>query len=253
MKKLVKNPGLEETKELLEEYLPRDFYIQLNGLCSVKYKGRAKSKLDKGERIVIKKEDSAFLVHGPDNYQPKNWQPDVDSFKVNIIEDNLEIIANRRKPREKVNVVFEEIDFILVDKLVDRSDIEIKGHEIDIHDWLENNPAEIENDLKIVERERETPAGFIDLLCRDKNKNLLVIEVKRNPDFNTVLQLKRYIEEIDKEYSADVRGMIIAPDISSNLIEYLEKRDLEFMEVEMSDVISSYEEFDDSQKGLSDF
>ena len=82
MEKLLENPEFSEAVEVLEEYLRREYTVQVNGLCTVNYQGRAKSKLDRGERLVIKKQDSALLVHGPDNYQPKNWQPEVDRWKV---------------------------------------------------------------------------------------------------------------------------------------------------------------------------
>jgi hypothetical protein len=41
--------------------------------------------------------------------------------------------------------------------------------------------------------------------------------------------------------------------MTGNLLDYLAERDLEFVEVEMEDVIASYESIDNSQKGLSDF
>lgn len=250
-----KNPDFETAKELLEEYLIRDYTVQVNGLCSVRYQGRAKSRLDRGERMVIKKQDSAILVHGPDNYQPKNWQPEVDRYKVSIDEetDQLVLEARRSSPDELVEIRFDELSLLTVAKMVDKSELQIKGHEVDIHEAIENNPDIVEEGLTVIERERETPAGFIDVFCRDKDNDYVVIEVKRNPDYNTVLQLQRYVDEIDKEFSGNIRGILVAPKMTDKILTYLEERDLEFVEVEMGDVIASYEELDQSQKGLSDF
>jgi RecB family endonuclease NucS len=261
MKELEKNPGLEEAKEILEEYLKRDFTVQVNGLCTVNYQGRAKSKLDRGERLVIKKQDSAILVHGPENYQPKNWQPEVDSYsaeveKVEESEDEEEFLvleAKRTNPEEVVEIRFEDIDFLTVDKLVDKSDLKIRGHEVDIHESIEDDPELVEEGLTVVEREKETPAGFIDVFARDEDDQWVVIEVKRNPDYNTVLQLQRYVDEIEEEYQGDIRGILVAPKMTDKILDYLKERDLEFVEVEMEDVIASYEAIDNSQKGLSDF
>ena len=258
MKKLLENPDLEKAREILEEYLKRDFTVQVNGLCTVNYQGRAKSKLDRGERLVIKKQDSAILVHGPENYQPKNWQPEVDSYSVGIEEhDNetkiLVLKAERTNPDEVVEIQFEEIDLLTVDKLVDKSDLKIRGHEVDIHESIEEDPEIVEENLKVVEREKETPAGFIDVFARDSDDNWVVIEVKRNPDYNTVLQLQRYVEEIEKEYQGEIRGILLAPKMTDKILDYLEERDLEFVEVKMEEVIASYEAIDNSQKGLSDF
>ncbi|MFB6174990.1 MAG: endonuclease NucS, partial [Candidatus Nanohalobium sp.] len=123
MEKIVKNPSFEQAEEILDEYLKRNYTVQVNGLCMVNYQGRAKSKLDKGERLVIKKQDSAILVHGPDNYQPKNWQPEVDSYTVKADEEELILKAKRTNPDEVVEIRFEEIDLLTVDQLVDESDL----------------------------------------------------------------------------------------------------------------------------------
>ena len=91
------------------------------------------------------------------------------------------------------------------------------------------------------------------MFARDEDDNYVVIEVKRNPDYNTVLQLQRYIDEIDEEFNGEIRGILVAPKMTDKVLEYLEKRGLEFIEIEMEDVIPSYEAVDNSQKGLSDF
>lgn len=253
MKEILKNPDFDKAEKILDEYLKREYTVQINGLCMVNYQGRAKSKLDKGERLVIKKQDSAILVHGPDNYQPKNWQPEVDSYTVTSDEEELVLKAKRTNPDEVVEIHFEEIDLLTVDQLVDKSDLKIRGHEVDIHESIEEDPEIIEEDLKVVERERETPAGFIDVFARDKEDNYVVIEVKRNPDYNTVLQLQRYVDEIEEEFSGKIRGILVAPKMTDKVLDYLEERGLEFIEVDMEDVIASYEAIDNSQKGLEDF
>jgi len=253
MEKLIKNPDFSDGEEILSEYLRRNFTVQVSGLCSVNYQGRAKSKLDRGERLVIKKQDSALLVHGPENYQPKNWQPEVDEWEVEAQEDELLLKARRKNPDEIVEIRFEDLEFLIVTQLVDSSDLKIRGHEIDIHESIEEDPKIVEEELKVVEREKETPAGFIDVFARDSEGNYVVIEVKRNPDYNTVLQLQRYVDEIEDEFSLDVRGILVAPKMTDKVLDYLEERGLEFVGVEMEDVIASYEAIDNSQKGLSDF
>lgn len=253
MEKILENPGFDEAEKVLQEYLSRAFTVQVNGLCTVNYQGRAKSKLDRGERLVLKKQDSALLVHGPENYQPKNWQPEVDSYSVDRADDRLVLRAKRNSPDEVVEIFFERIDLVTVDQLVDKSELKIRGHEVDIHESIEDEPGIVEDGLKVIERERETPAGFIDVFARDEENNYVVIEVKRNPDYNTVLQLQRYVDEIDEEFQGEIRGILVAPKMTDNVLDYLEERDLEFVEVEMEDVIASYKAIDNSQSGLEDF
>lgn len=255
MEHLVAEPTLEDARDLLREYLSRPYTVQVNGLCSVNYRGRAKSRLDRGERIVIVKQDSALLVHGPDNYQPKNWQPDVDTWDVAVDDehDELVVTATRKDPDEVLEIRFDAVDLLTVDKLVDQADLTVHGHEVDIHEAIEETPALVEDDLTVIERERETPAGYIDVFARDVDDNYVVIEVKRNPDYNTVLQLQRYVDEIEDEFAGTVRGILVAPKMTDRVLDYLEDRGLEFVEVAMEDVISSYEAIDTAQKGLSDF
>jgi len=61
------------------------------------------------------------------------------------------------------------------------------------------------------------------------------------------------VDEIEEEFSGEIRGILVAPKITDKILSYLEDRDLEFVEIKMEDVISSYEAIDNSQKGLSDF
>ncbi len=255
MEQVVVEPDLDEAVALLDDALRRDVTVQVNGLCRVSYQGRAKSKLDHGERIVIKKQDSALLVHGPDNYQPKNWQPEVDAWDVSRDGDVLVLVARRTGPDERVEIRFESIALITIAQLVDRSELQVRGHEVDIHEAIEDDPGIVEDGLTVIEREKKTPAGYIDVFCRDAAGDYVVIEVKRNPDHNTVLQLQRYVDEIVDEfagYDGDVRGILVAPKMTDPVLDYLEERDLEFVEVAMEDVIASYDALD-TQKGLDTF
>ncbi len=254
MEKLLADPSFGEAEELVKEYISRPFVVQLVGLCSVNYQGRAKSKLDRGERLVVVKQDNSLLVHGPENYQPKNWQPETDSFDVWIGKDELVIESTRNSPQEVVTIRFEDLDLAFVTQLVDRSDLQVRGHEVDIHEAIENDPGLLEDNLTVVEREKKTPAGYIDVFARDTDNRLVVVEVKRNPDHNSVLQLNRYIDEVEEEFPGrEIRGILVAPKASDSVIDYLEERDLEFVKVAMEDVIPSYEEFKQSQADLGQF
>lgn len=248
------DPIPETAREFIDEYISRPYTLEIIGLCSVDYQGRAKSKLDRGERIVLVKQDNALLVHGPDNYQPKNWQPETDEFDVTVDDDQLVIESRRRNPEEVVTIRFDSLDLVFVTELVDKSDLKVRGHEVDIHEAIEQDPAIVEDGLTVIERERNTDAGFIDVFARDTEDNLVVIEVKRNPDHNSVLQLHRYIDEIEDEFpSKAIRGILVAPDVSSSVQSYLDDRDLEFVAVDMDDVIPSYEAFKESQADLNQF
>ena len=79
--------------------------------CNIKYNGRAISKIDWGERIILIKEDKTILIHRKFGSEPINWQPAegyIEIEKSNIIQIN----AFRLKPKENLL-----IEIILVDQL----------------------------------------------------------------------------------------------------------------------------------------
>jgi len=72
---VLENPRIdEETQRSIKEALAQRKLLLLVGNCWVNYKGRASSKLEPGERIVIIKEDGSVLVHRPCGYEAVNWQ-----------------------------------------------------------------------------------------------------------------------------------------------------------------------------------
>ena len=56
-------PTLEEACNLLKDALSKKRFIIAAGLCRVEYTGRASSKLDWGERVLLIKPDSSLLLH----------------------------------------------------------------------------------------------------------------------------------------------------------------------------------------------
>jgi RecB family endonuclease NucS len=72
---VVENPTVEKAVLLVKDTLSKRKTLLIVGNCWVDYHGRASSKLEPGERIVIFKKDSSVLVHRPVGYEPINWQP----------------------------------------------------------------------------------------------------------------------------------------------------------------------------------
>jgi len=54
---------LPEAKSVVDDALSARKTLIVVGDCSVRYHGRAASKLASGERIIIIKSDGSFLVH----------------------------------------------------------------------------------------------------------------------------------------------------------------------------------------------
>jgi len=54
---------------------PDKTMLIIAGDCMIDYKGRARSLLDWGERVIIIKRDGTLIVHQPEMREPINWQP----------------------------------------------------------------------------------------------------------------------------------------------------------------------------------
>lgn len=129
----------------------------------------------------------------------------------------------------------------------DEEPIESKefAYEKDLRNYLSKNLNEVENGLKLFEDEDitgiEYPAGgrFIDILAVDSKNDFVIIELKVSKGYDRVIgQLLRYMGWIEKnlaESNQSVRGVIIASNISEDLLLATKRiPDITLCEYEMS-------------------
>jgi len=82
--------------------------------------------------------------------------------------------------------------------------------EKDLERFIEANPKILGESLKLIGRQLQTPVGRIDLLFQNKNKTMIVVELKLNRIGREALkQLKRYMHYVEKEMKRDLEGVII--------------------------------------------
>ncbi len=119
------------------------------------------------------------------------------------------------------------------------------AYERDLQNFLAKNLTLIETGLNLYEEEGitgiEFPVGTrrVDILAVDKNKNYVVVELKVSRGYDRVIgQLLRYIAWIKKNHAETdqkVRGVIVARDISEDLLlACSEIPDIELFEYELS-------------------
>ncbi len=92
--------------------------------------------------------------------------------------------------------------------------------ERDLHSYLAARVGEIESGLTLVESgvEYQTEAGRIDLLARDVNKNLVVVELKAGKAKDSALgQLLGYVGYLSGA-EGNVRGILVASSFDSRVI-----------------------------------
>ena len=106
---ILENPTIEEANGFIKSVLLERKVVILVGNCWVDYQGRASSRLEAGERIIIIKEDGSILVHRPWGYEPINWQPTGCMIQTRTEGEILRVRATRRKPSESVTIFFDKI------------------------------------------------------------------------------------------------------------------------------------------------
>src|SRR3989338_709944 len=182
------------------------------GNCSIKYHGRAASKLSNGDRMLIIKSDGSFLVHQSRKMQAINYQSPGAIISTEIINEvegeKLLIKAEKSEPKELIEVKFLQVNFAEKFKLKDDEKLEVFGSEKQLSNLLMQDLHLIEDGLMPLKQESTLHKGTIDILAQDKNGNLVVIEVKRrDAHLNAVSQLERYRNDIEKRKNSKTRGI----------------------------------------------
>jgi RecB family endonuclease NucS len=223
-------PSIGETEELAKTAISQNRTLLIIGRCMVDYHGRARSKLELGERILLVKGDGSLLVHRSAGYEPVNWMPGGNVlFDVRSKDGKLEIRAVRQKPHETVSVIFDKIQTSFSLVLDDSGEFSLYASEEDMQKAILLRPELLEEGFKPITYEKKVEPGFMDVYGEDKNGKLVVVEIKRKTaKKEAVLQLARYIEAVRGRTSREVRGVLVAPNIGKNVQRTLVTLGLEY-------------------------
>ncbi len=237
--KVLIKPSQEQAAELLRYALQNQLLAILACNCKVDYHGRASSRLEWGERLVIIKRDGSLLIHRNTGYEPVNWQPPGCLFHVSFFEGNLLVRAVRKSPHEVVDIFISDLQLAAALELSDYGAFAMYLTEEDMKQAVLRNPFLIEEGFQPITEERPLPTGFVDILGRDSKGNLVVVELKReSADREAIVQLYRYVEHLRKG-NPSVRGIIAAPKITKSARTLLEALKLEFKQL-TPEVCSKY-------------
>jgi hypothetical protein len=223
------SPSVEEAGKVVKDAVSQRKTILVIGDCWVHYCGRASSKLEPGERILIIKEDGSLLVHRSVGYEPVNWQPPGCIFHIQVKGNVLEIRAIRRKPSESVKIFFDKIHMVSALSLVDSGEFFLYASEEDMQKAILLEPSLVEEGFKPISYEKRVEPGFVDVCGVDKDGNFVVVEIKRRTAGNeAVLQLARYVDTIKSKVNRKVRGVLVAPNIAKGVQRLLATLELDF-------------------------
>lgn len=242
---------LKDYCNLFNDALKRNEVILMSCRCKVKYSGRAESFLDLGDRILIVKEDKTILIHQPLGNNAINYMKQNSSHSMNVSGKKIVLKSENLELKEFMEVEIDRIFFFDSRRLEDNQEIVIAGTEEDMSKMIYENPSLVEEGLKPVSQEEQTKYGFIDVFCTDKNGNLVIIECKRYcADLGAVTQLRRYVEKIMQSKGVEkVRGILVAPKITSNAEQMLKDWGFSFKSVTPP---KYHENFDKKQTKLLD-
>jgi RecB family endonuclease NucS len=227
-----KNPENNQLCLLLVKGLSKRAFITLISSCKVFYEGRATSRLGLGDRTILIKSDGAFIIHQDRNLEPVNWQPTKTKIAVELKNGLVYLKGMRLNPHETLEVEIHHCYLFSYYKGEDSKDLELAGYEADMGDLIFQRPELIETGFRPTSREYHTPQGFIDIMGKDQEGNLTILELKsRRAGVNAVKQLKRYLDCF-QDNKGHVRGMLVAPSITDDARELLEEQSMEFKEME---------------------
>ena len=238
---ILQNPNLKDAEPVIKAGISRHRTVVIAGKCTVEYDGRASSKLEEGERLVIFKPDGSALVHRPKDYSPVNWQPAGSIFQTNLRKDGLVIRVFRRKERESMVITFTEIQMVSVLDLVDKGEFNLYASEKEMQEAILFKPDILEKGFRPITKEMAVDPGFIDIIGYDTAGTLTVVEIKRvKANKKAVEQLKKYMDVIDLDADRRVRAILVAPEITDNGQELLVELGYEFKALspqECSDIL----------------
>jgi len=227
-------PSLDDAYNLLKEALSKKRFIIATGLCRVDYTGRASSRLDWGERVLLIKQDNSLLLHRAKGLEAVNWQPPGSIFSVDYEGDCITIRSYRRAHQERLNIVFREFILLVHLDLVDEAEFEMHLSEEEMYEAIASNPDLLESGFRILSQQRRLGSGVADFTGYDNQGRYTIIEVKRRTvDATAVKQAYKYLTNF-KEKGIAVRGIIAAPSISAGAKRLAATLGLEFKKIDLS-------------------
>jgi RecB family endonuclease NucS len=195
--------------------------------AEVFYEGRASSKLEIGNYLVIHKADGALLIQAATKTTPRNYQ---SPGAILTLDENT-LVSKRKK--ETIKIIIHQLynisylqDWSTADIVITKTEKELVKKLID--NWSDYIPG----DFVTIQQEFPTLLGPVDLVGVDTDKKHHVVEVKRkNISVPHVSQLDRYVSAV-RDIGEEAVGYIAAPHIGKNALAYCEKQGFQYIMID---------------------
>lgn len=189
--------------------------------CEINYDGRACSTLDRGNYLIIYKNDGSLQIHGSELLSPLNYQG--SGSKVSL--DNNKLLFTRKK--ETIEIILHNVYHKAKLENWSFNKPKMKKTEADLVNQLESTILSyIDNCIETI-KEYKTDVGPIDLLAIDSYGTNHVMEVKRGKaNISACSQVERYVASMNNSV-----GYIVSPQISKNALKYCKNNNIKWLEV----------------------
>jgi endonuclease len=204
--------------------------------CEVSYTGRLTTLLPESVRLLMIKEDGAFMVwsdSGGQSVKPLNWMTPPTVIETT---DDLVVVRKRAgRSEDRLEIRLVEVLSDVTHDMGEAAALEKDGVERDLQLLLAADPAAIEPGLRLVKREWPTDVGPVDLMCRDPEDGWVAVEIKRVGTIDAVEQLTRYLDCIRADPSrAECRGILVAQQLKPQAIALAEQRGIATADVDLA-------------------
>jgi RecB family endonuclease NucS len=144
-------------------------------------------------------------------------------------KDIMVLTAKKNNPKETITTIFSSIETTQQFDLPESNDLRLSGSEKELNEALMDDLSFLEPGLKPINQQQAFRKGICDIVAEDSKGKLVVIELKRRQaDYNSVTQLKRYAEEVNKLKGIKTRGILLAPSIRKTALTLLKQYGLEY-------------------------
>jgi RecB family endonuclease NucS len=224
---------LENAARLIREALCAREFIAMVCLCEADYIGRARSFLEKGERLVVIKEDTSLLIHRATELEPVNWQPPPNHVSVSTGQGFVNLVVKRVRKPEKIVVRIYCFRSFFSGRLRDEGGFYMYLSEKEISEILEKHPELVEEGFRIVSTEHRGDTGIVDVFGIDAKGRRTIVEIKKDrAGKEAVRQVLRYVRGV----GAGVRVILLSPSITSEAERMLRKNNIEFKKISMAEL-----------------
>jgi len=226
-----------EFRETFEKAVQKGELLAFFCQCSIRYSGRAEAFLDRGDRLIVLKQDKTLLIHQPEGGNPINYMK--APVELELLHMNTHYLLKAYQPQIKdyLDIEIYRIYECLNRRLEDGQKQELVGTERDMSDWIMQNPHVISKAFKPLSRE---------------DGSLVIVECKRyTANLDAVTQLRRYVEKIiELKGVKKVKGVLASPAISPNAEAMLKKWGYRWVRVQPPKRLERYNK---QQRSIADF